>query len=143
MIYFLDLDGIFNIDWSGTWDSKSIEVFNTMTKIFEAKAVVSSTWRNQYNIDQLQDIFDKQKVEIEIIDYTPTISQADRGEEITKWLSDNDYKGTYLIIDDKISGIVGYFDKDLYIIECDDSIGLTNGLAIESANKIIKQESNK
>ena len=51
MIFFLDIDGVFNLDWSGKWDSKSMSIFNTMTENFEAKAVVSSTWRNQYNID--------------------------------------------------------------------------------------------
>ena len=138
MIFFLDIDGVFNLDWSGKWDDKSVRCFNTLTHMLKAKAVVSSTWRCQYNPDQLQDIFDKQGVEIEIIDYTDVMNQSDRGEEITKWLDDNSYNGKYLIIDDVIKGIVGYF-SDEFIINCVDDKGVTEDLAIEATNKMLKQ----
>jgi hypothetical protein len=139
MIFFLDIDGVFNLDWSGKWDDKSVRCFNTLTHALKAKAVVSSTWRFQYNIDQLQKIFDEQGVEIEIIDYTDVINQADRGEEITKWLDDNPYDKPYLIIDDKVKDIIGYF-SDVYIINCVDDKGVTEDLAIEATLKMIKQK---
>jgi hypothetical protein len=139
MIFFLDIDGVFNLDWSGTWDFKSVANFNTLTQVLKAKAVVSSTWRCQYNIDQLQKIFDEQGVEIEIIDYTPVISQADRGEEITKWLDDNIYEKSYLIIDDKVKDIKGYF-SDLFIIHCKDDLGITIDLCVEATQKKIEQD---
>jgi hypothetical protein len=140
MIFFLDIDGVFNLDWSGTWDDKSMAYFNLLTGTLKAKAVVSSTWRAQYNIEQLQKIFEKQGVNIEINDYTPIINQGDRGEEISQWLDDNDYDGYYLIIDDKIKDIEGYF-SDCFIINCKDNLGITEDLCIEAAHKVVEQKS--
>ena len=119
--------------------SKSVAYFNTIVYTLKGKAVISSTWRSQFTIGELQDIFDKQGVIVEIIDYTPVINQADRGHEISTWLDDNEYEGQYLIIDDKIKDIEGYF-SDCFIINCVDNLGVTEELCIEAVQKKLTQD---
>ena len=47
-------------------------------------------------------------VEGKIIDVTPMI--INRGDEILKWIQDNNYIGDYLVIDDNVHEIAPYKD---------------------------------
>jgi aspartate/tyrosine/aromatic aminotransferase len=51
--------------------------------------LITSTWRTNHTIEQLQQIFTEQGIEVPIYDYTPHLDQEDRGLEIRQWLMEN------------------------------------------------------
>jgi hypothetical protein len=137
-IIFLDVDGVLN-SWNW-WDErekldpehkhddafeldpKAIEVLKTIIDRTGAKIVVSSTWRFCYYnllISLLKEVIPY----IEVIGKTPRkdCDMCVRGNEILKWLKDNEavtgvpyhiYKN-YLILDDDSDML--YWQKDNFI----------------------------
>jgi len=120
-VIFTDIDGVLNPHWKTKWSKTAIEQYNKICRDFDLVPVITSTWRTNHTIEQLQEIFTKQGIERPIYDYTPHIDQADRGLEIKEWLSKNKVD-KYLVIDDKISNIAPYIDN---VVQCRSWIGLS------------------
>ncbi len=116
MIIFLDIDGVLvhlTYNPSGRklrqdFDPECIAVLNQLVKKTEAQIVISSTWRHHHPLAELRDMFEEAGVIGEIIGSTPMI--INRGDEILKWIQDNNYKDGYLVIDDDIFDITPYED---------------------------------
>jgi hypothetical protein len=115
-------------------DPNSIRTLNFIIKETGAKVVVSSTWRHGRTIEELQHILNYHGFEGEIIDVTPSFRDENilRGNEILKWIKDNekligkkyyDYE-TYVIFDDDTDML--YWQKDNFI-HIDRWVGLTFG----------------
>lgn len=121
-VIFTDIDGVLNPHWKTKWSKNSISIYNKICKEFDLKPVITSTWRTNHTIEQLQDIFTKQGIETPIYDYTPHIDQEDRGVEIKQWLSKNPEIKQWVIIDDKTSDIEPYLTN---VVKCRSWIGLT------------------
>ena len=99
-------------------DDSKVALLNELIKKTNAKVVISSSWRKEYTIKQMQTILERKGFKGEIIDSTPVLSfsgikdykySVPRGNEIKAWLEIN--KG---ILGDKIS-------KVKYVIFDDDS----------------------
>lgn len=120
-VIFTDIDGVLNPHWKTKWSKTAIEQYNKICRDFDLTPVITSTWRTNHTIEELQEIFTKQGIERPIYDYTPHIDQADRGLEIKEWLGKNKVD-KYLVIDDKISNIAPYIDN---IVQCRSWIGLS------------------
>lgn len=90
-----------------------------MCSDFNLTCVVSSTWRINHTIPQLQKIFDEQGVTVKIYDYTPVLCE-DRGIEIEQWLRENSWTN-YCVIDDACRDIKPYV---INVLECRGWIGL-------------------
>lgn len=118
---FTDIDGPLNPHWKKQWSKKAIGIYNRICKDFELHPVISSTWRSNHTIAQLQQIFNEQGITAEIYGYTQILDNMDRGLEIEQWLSENEYS-KYVVIDDVISTIVPYVKN---VIGCKSWIGLT------------------
>lgn len=128
-IIFTDIDGVLNTNWSKIWNKKCIEIYNRICKDFNLIPVVTSTWRMNYTIEKLQDIFNQQGIEAKIYDFTPSVSQAGRELEIRMWLS-NHPTDKYVVVDDKNIELTN-------VIKCKGWIGLTE----EHYNEIKKMMS--
>ena len=106
-LIFLDIDGVLNSDqWmksvectSGEYpqnqfDPKCVELFNKIVFETGARVVLSSTWRLNYTIEQIREIFKSVHVKCEVIDFTPDLKKDNdyviRGNEILKWCKDNE-----------------------------------------------------
>lgn len=120
-IIFTDIDGVLNPHWKKVWSKKAIAIFNRICKDFNLVVVITSSWRTNHTIEQLQKIFDDQGIEVKIHDYTPFIDQADRGLEIKEYLSKNKCE-KFVIIDDKTSNIEPHVKN---AVKCQSWVGLT------------------
>ena len=118
---FTDIDGVLNPKFGNVWNKKSVDVFNRVCRDFNLNPVITSTWRIMYTKKELQEIFIKQGIKVNIYDYTPVL-MSDRGLEIKKWLQDNEHTN-YVVIDDIVTGIEPYVTN---VIHCKGWIGLTD-----------------
>jgi hypothetical protein len=98
-VIFTDIDGVLFNTTSSSWNKTAIKLYNKLCDEFNLKAVISSTWRTNHSIYQLQNIFYQNGIEVDIIDYTPIISFDGRGSEIGEWLRANEVDN-FIILDD-------------------------------------------
>jgi len=120
-VIFTDIDGVLNPHWRTKWSKSAIAIYNRICKEYDLKPVITSTWRLNHTIDQLQKIFIEQGIEVIIHDYTPHIDQGDRGLEIKAWLDKNQCDN-WVIIDDKTSDIEPHINN---VVKCRSWLGLT------------------
>ena len=120
-VIFTDIDGVLNPHWRTKWSKSAIVIYNRICKEYDLKPVITSTWRLNHTIDQLQRIFIEQGIEVTIHDYTPHIDQGDRGLEIKSWLDKNQCDN-WVIIDDKTSDIEPHINN---VVKCRSWLGLT------------------
>lgn len=145
-IIFLDFDGVLN---SQLWyirtkgnreiddlDTEAIGFLNTLIKNTGAKVVVSSTWRLNKTVDELQEILNRNGFKGEVLDKTKDLSVGEdgdcilRGNEILQWMKArpeilgcyySDYKN-YVIFDDDTDML--YWQRNNFI-HTDPYVGLT------------------
>jgi hypothetical protein len=120
-VLFTDIDGVLNPHWRTKWSKPAISIYNQLCEQFDLKIVITSTWRLNHTIEELQEIFTKQGITTPIYDFTPHIDQADRGIEIKEWLNNNAVDN-FVIIDDKTSDIERHINN---VVKCRSWIGLT------------------
>ena len=120
-IIFTDIDGVLNPHFKKKWSKKAIDIYNRMCINFNLKPVVTSTWRTNHSIEQLNIIFKEQGIITEIYDVTIVLDQTARGIEIKHWLDNHPYD-KYAIIDDKTSDIDPHVSN---AVKCRSWIGLT------------------
>jgi hypothetical protein len=105
-VIFLDFDGVVapirRWDRYEDLDPTCVQVLNEIVKGSNADVVVSSTWRYGKTVAELQAMLDAMGFTGRVVDMTPTLpAGADRSEEISAWLADNDV-AAYVIIDDHV-----------------------------------------
>jgi hypothetical protein len=123
-VIFLDIDGVMN---SGRnmhaqggkalpFDREAVRALEKILVETNARIVISSTWRINRTIDQLNQIFEQEGLPDWIVDTTPlyvdendkittksgvTLYRADaRGKEICAYLEKNPDAANYVVIDD-------------------------------------------
>lgn len=117
MILFLDIDGVirgFNeeeLDFlykdvmCRKFTKKSVKALNYIIRETNCDIVITSDWRNDYTLEQLQIIFEYNKIiklPIDVTTFTKTNAmylERDRVNEIKKWLSENP-TDNYCVVDD-------------------------------------------
>lgn len=148
---FLDMDGVANGDKDfipkGFSSQVSIhpigiEKIHLIRKILEktgAKIVLSSTWRHGWSIEQFEAVFSVFSFGFDgkFIGKTPSIRDATRGQEIDKWLKDNNFHGNFVILDDD-SDMEPHMD---HLVQTDGTVGLTPQ-DMRKAIEILNRESN-
>lgn len=122
-VIFTDIDGVFNLAISSkkNWNYSSIEIYNRICEEFDLKPVITSTWRTNHTIKELQRVFDYWGITTPIYDYTPILYSEPRGIEIETWLRDN-YCDKWVVIDDNVSGITPFVSN---VVKCRGWLGLT------------------
>ena len=139
-IVFLDFDGVVEtIYWEksedGTWsynvhkygheelnNKQAIGWLNELYNKIPYQVVVTSTWRYNMTVEQLQELLTKSGFNpaIKVIGKTPKLFQQ-RGLEIQQWIDENDFKGKFIIVDD---------DSDMchllpFLVRCYGQVGFT------------------
>lgn len=153
-IIFLDIDGVLNDDTDESWNDVGDDYYphsktlvsnlNEIIRQTNAKLVLSSTWRLGLDLEQISDLMKRIGIVGDFIGYTDSLnsSYAVRGNEILKWIIDNEeivgqryeFKN-YLILDDDCDML--YFQRNNFI-HLDGRKGLTTeyvNLAIEILNQ--------
>lgn len=113
---FLDFDGVLNNKKSkkDTIESHLVELLNYIIEATNALVVVSSSWRKNHSVIELQQILENKEFKGKVIDVTPCLYfqlpytlSVPRGCEIKAWLEANkQFHGAkmsevkYVIIDD-------------------------------------------
>jgi hypothetical protein len=122
-VIFTDIDGVFNLAVSSkkNWNYSSIEIYNRICEEFDLKPVITSTWRTNHSIKELQRVFDYWGVDTPIYDYTPILYSEPRGIEIDTWLRENPCN-KWVVIDDNVSGITPFVSN---VVKCRGWLGLT------------------
>lgn len=120
---FTDIDGVLNTINNKKWNKYSIELYNKVCLDFNIKPIISSTWRTNHSISQLQNIFTQNGLEVEIYDYTPILNEP-RGLEVKSWLNDNlnTLEDKWVVLDDNVRNITPYVNN---VVQCRSWLGFT------------------
>lgn len=105
-IIFTDIDGVLNPSYSKSWSKNGIAIYNRICNDFNLIPVISSTWRRNHTLEQLQSIFYEQGINQNILDVTPDLEDY-RGIEIDQWLRENSWN-KFVVIDDDTKQITPY-----------------------------------
>ncbi len=153
-IIFLDIDGVLNsqlfytsgrhstrrAEFRNDIDPESVKLLNELIKETGAKVVVTSTWRQGRSIEELQSILEHNEFVGEVIGKTDNLRSEHclRGNEILKWIKDNenivgcsysDYRH-YIILDDD-SDMLYWQRNNLFLT--DGYCGLTPNLVYKAS----------
>lgn len=136
-IIFLDIDGVLrthasDLEWSRRlgvpiplsvydrrFDRKIVSRINEVVGYTRAKIVVTSTWRLKHSLEDLTRIFRDNGIAAEVVGATDV--GPNRGEEIERYISDNEIEN-YVVIDDQVNDILKHIPSER-IIKADPSIG--------------------
>lgn len=124
-VIFTDIDGVLQINNPKKWNKKCCKLYSDICNELDLKAVITSTWRVQYKLRELQEIFYSQGIDVEIVGTTDVLG-IERGEEIAMWLSDN-MISNYVVIDDNVKDILPFVNnvvtiKKSYVGVTEDNI---------------------
>lgn len=121
MIIFLDFDGVvatqrsyhkFEPEFSYGLDRQCVQSLNTLIKATHGSVVISSSWRLIHSLKSLRALLQRYGLEGDVIDITPRHSDNIRGLEIQQWISEHNYTGNYVVIDDEIYDITGVIPNE-------------------------------
>ena len=160
-IIFLDLDGVLNTinhlkrqkNKSGkatnkSWEPTACKHISMLCEHYNARIVITSSWRHEYTFEQLQEFFASNNIPDKfIIDVTNSIApQQDRnnycrGHEIEHWLENNSSEETsYVIIDDEANFLE---TQQKHLIRVDKNKGFSTKDAVTKASNILEDNSNR
>lgn len=115
------------------FNPKSVSNINLIISYTRAKIVVTSTWRTQFTLQQLKDIFRSNGIDGEVVDKTSI--GLTRGEEIQEWINYNRTE-SYVVIDDQVKDILPYIDNNK-VVKCNHSIGFEDGELLDKSLDIL------
>jgi len=107
MIIFLDFDGVIihsSCPDALTVDMKCLALVKKLCTKYNAKIIVSSTWRVGSTTKELDKLlYESGLIKDTVIGKTTFAKFNDhRGKEILDWMKENNYTGEYVAIDDEI-----------------------------------------
>ena len=150
-IIFLDIDGVLrthksDLEWSlksglpiptkvydRQFGQKCVSNINYIISLTGAKIVVSSTWRNNFTIEELGEIFRSRGIFGQIIDKTGI--GLTRGEEILQWLDTNEII-KYVVIDDQVKDIVSWVKRER-VVEVNCQLGFESDELVDKVLDIL------
>lgn len=151
---FLDIDGVLNTyhhrirqkQFAGkssihVWCPDSCRNIVRLCKEFNANIVISSNWKDQYQLEELKEIFERNDIPADyIMDLTPSEVERHsgaeyRGREIQRWLDEHVPDGVpYLIIDDDSTVLESQKD---HLVQVNPEDGFANPQAVARARRIL------
>ncbi|HEX2568852.1 MAG TPA: HAD domain-containing protein [Polyangia bacterium] len=117
-IIFLDLDGVLvtarllrritaeRESLADALDSRAVALLNDLVARADARIVISSSWRELFNLDELTQLLGSAGLQGPILDVTPIglpaagAKTAVRGHEIQQWLDQHPNVSAFVILDD-------------------------------------------
>lgn len=160
-VIFLDFDGVLNSAASFLLENrirKENKIFDdlppvnqTLCKVCtsnfrhildevpDAKIVLSTTWRNLFEMDWLKDkLFEYGIPKDRVIDKTPDLRWVERGEEIDAWLKNHPEVTKYVIIDDNFIGPPFQMPDEFFGSETFVKTHWNTGLTLQKAVDAVK-----
>lgn len=133
-VLFLDIDGVLflgvskgdGVHGSDSFDKECIKSLNEILTKTECDIVVTSTWQNDFTLEQLKEIFAANGIKSAPIGVSSIIEggfvlSTNRAEDILKWLAVNDKTDalTWCAVDDSnLGNVIKNF------VKCDPEVGL-------------------
>ncbi|HET8864704.1 MAG TPA: HAD domain-containing protein [Gracilimonas sp.] len=155
-IIFLDIDGVLNtlnhlkFQKSETgaatnkiWSPIACKHISLLCKHYDARIVITSSWRHEYSMDDLYRFFESNDISAKyIVDRTPSNAPQTggenycRGHEINHWLKKRLRKiSSYVIIDDEESMLK---EQEPHLVRVDKKTGFSTKEAVTKASKILE-----
>lgn len=156
-IIFLDIDGVLNtINYlkrqklgagkvtNKSWDPTACKHISMLCEHYNARIVITSSWRHEYTIEQLKDFFASNNIPDKFIkdvtnSYVPQQDENNycRGHEVQHWLEENNKDKTpYVIIDDEATFLESQQD---HLIRVDKHKGFSTKEAVTRASNILEK----
>jgi len=142
-VLFLDVDGVLNMygssyrtfmkPWGQHIEPHIVTRLNYICEqVQDLNIVISSSWRS--NMEDFEKQIKEQgfKYWDKVIGKTPDLSF--RGEEIQEWITQNNFIGKYLVLDDEITDICGEYCRVIpfeNVIQTDGNEGMLNKDALK------------
>ncbi len=101
------------------WKKDSVHLLLKLIKETDAEIVLSSSWREYHNIENMRRLMRLWDLDVYLTDYTPRANGRD--EEIQKYLSSNNDIEEYVVIDDLYDNKLWRFGKNFIYIQNDFS----------------------
>lgn len=144
-IVFLDFDGCLNStnnpirepNWkfAGSYtflDEILVKRLNRLIEATEAKIVISSSWRTEFSLEELQEFLIRKGLIADVIDITPILPRrfsetkdSKKPLEIRTWLDDHPGEIKRYVIFDDWSGFLNFDKLSRHFIYVDEIIGIT------------------
>ena len=125
-VIFLDVDGVLNSAQDGysirLKTDSHLKILQYIVKETGAKIVLSSSWRIGFTPASKNLLNRFKKYGLELMDCTPELSSACRGDEIRKWLNDTEYTVENFVILDDEANMAEFTETNL--IQTDTNVGL-------------------
>jgi hypothetical protein len=159
-IIFLDIDGVLNTAnylkrqkiesgkaTNKLWDPTACKHISMLCEHYEAGIVITSSWRHEYDIEQLQEFFGSNNISPRFIkdvtdSYAPQQDENNycRGHEVKYWLQQNSNQATsYVIIDDEARFLEVQQD---HLVRVDKEKGFSTKEAVTKASNILEKKFN-
>lgn len=147
-IIFLDFDGVMDTayydhylnymgmpacdEYGPVFDPECVEALRKIIQQTNAEIVVSSTWKDEMTLEELQTMWTARQLPGRIVSATPSLGHRyHRGDEIDAWLDEHsDADCRYVIIDDMDA--TEFNDEQ---IQCLLTVNPYNGLDDDSARR--------
>ncbi len=157
-IIFLDIDGVLNTinhlkrqkiasgkATNKKWDPTACKHISLLCEHYGARIIITSSWRHEYNIEQLKEFFASNEIPSKLIkdvtsSYAPQQDKNNycRGHEIQHWLQNNSPKITsYVIIDDEAEFLESQQD---HLVRVDKKKGFATKEAVTKASNILEKK---
>lgn len=148
MIVFVDFDGVMHRARVGTNIDRYFEHIGLLVAWLRehpsVQLVVSSSWREQYTLEELKDLLfhEHQDLQDRVIGKTLDLSRLhreyERSKECQVWLADNKHDfGPWVAIDDEVRRFSPFF-RDDHLVLCDAAVGLTQEALDQAWRKLEK-----
>ena len=125
-VIFLDVDGVLNSAQDGysirLKTDSHLKLLQYIVKETGAKIVLSSSWRIGFTPASKNLMARFKEYGLELMDCTPELSSACRGDEIRKWLNDKEYTVERFVILDDEANMAEFAEKNL--VQTDTNAGL-------------------
>ena len=132
-VIFLDVDGVLNSAQDGysirLKTDSHLKLLQYIVKETGAKIVLSSSWRIGFTPASKNLLARFKEYGLELMDCTPELSSACRGDEIRKWLNDTDYTVENFVILDDEANMAEFVETNL--VQTDTNVGLQEKEAIK------------
>lgn len=104
MLIFLGFDGVLHPAAGDRILFEHRDAFESLLREHaQVEVVITSSWREVFDVDALREEYFSRDVQPRIIDVTPLIPGAMRWQEIQAYLDEVRYQGPYIVIDDDAS----------------------------------------
>lgn len=134
MLIFLGFDGVMHPATGDRTLFQHRDAFEALLREHaHAEVVITSSWREVFDIDTLREEYFSRDIQARIVDVTSLIPGAMRWQEVQAYLDEVRYAGPYVVVDDDASEFPAGWAP---LLLCKPAIGLDEGKRAELASRL-------